>query len=382
MYLLRQLPPVLAATLLLSLCCCGQAPPNQFHGRAQPSSLDSFFERALGLVNEVNRLLSTTENDEDLVEYCTATLENLLTNCVNLFGIIEEQQYNCIIDAVQTFLFILRSRIRGDEGRTSSAYSAPVHGFAVGRPPYNITFDQLYFLVGENFNTRRIANCLGVSVSTVRRRLRDNDISLLRSYSAISDTDLDHLIRNVRSHFPRIGCRQMRAMLEADHGLRIQRCRVRMAMRRVDPAGAAIRWSEVHVRRRYNVYGANALWHIDTHHSLVRWRLVVAGGIDDYFRLITYLQCLNNNRASTIVQCFYEGTRQYGFPSRVRSDRGGENYLISVLMCMIRGANRGSLIAGRSVHNQRIERLWRDVFWFCISTFYFFILFYGRIGCT
>ena len=214
-----------------------------------------------------DRLLSTAENDEDLVEYCTATLENLLTNCVNLFGIIEEQQYNCIIDAVQTFLFILRSPIRGDEGRTSSAYSAPVHGFAVGRPPYNITFDQLYFLVGENFNTRRIANCLGVSVSTVRRRLRDNDISLLRSYSAISDTDLDQLIRNVRSHFPRIGCRQMREMLEADHGLRIQRCRVRMAMRRVDPAGAAIRWSEVHVRRRYNVYGANALWHIDTHLS-------------------------------------------------------------------------------------------------------------------
>ena len=67
---------------------------------------------------------------------------------MNLFGIIEEQQYKCIIDAVQTgFLFILRSRIRGDEGRTSSAYSAPVHGSAVERPPYNITFDQLSFLV-------------------------------------------------------------------------------------------------------------------------------------------------------------------------------------------------------------------------------------------
>ena len=49
-----------------------------------------------------------------------------------------------------------------------------------------------------------------------------------------------------------------------------------MVMRRVDPAGAAILWSEVHVRRRYNVYGANALWHKDTHHSLVHWRLLVA----------------------------------------------------------------------------------------------------------
>ena len=116
----HQLPSVLLTTLLLILCCCGQTPPNQFHGRAQLSSLDSFFERALGLVNEVNRLLSTAENDEDVVEYCIARLENLLTNCVNLFRIIEEQQYNCIIDTVQTFPFMLRSRIPGLEGRTNS----------------------------------------------------------------------------------------------------------------------------------------------------------------------------------------------------------------------------------------------------------------------
>ena len=160
MYLPRKLPSVLATTLLLSLCCCGQAPPNQFHGRVQPSSLDSFFERGLGLVNEVNRLLNTAENDEDVVDYCIARLENLLTNCVNLFRIIEEQQYNSIIDAIQTFLLILRSRIPGDEQRTSSAYSAPVHGLAVGRPRYHITFDQLSFLVGEDFNTRRIAGKL------------------------------------------------------------------------------------------------------------------------------------------------------------------------------------------------------------------------------
>ena len=78
MYLPRQLASLLGTTLLLNLCCCGQAPPNQFHGRAQPSSLDSFFERSLALVNEVNRLLSTAENDENVVEYCIARLENLL----------------------------------------------------------------------------------------------------------------------------------------------------------------------------------------------------------------------------------------------------------------------------------------------------------------
>ena len=118
------------------------------------------------------------------------------------------------------------------------------------------------------------------------------------------------------------------------------------------------------------VASLNALWHIDGLHCLIRWRMVIHGGIDGYSRRIVYTHASNNNRASTVFNLFLDATRICGWPSRVRSDCGGENVDVTMAMIMCRGMGRSSHISGSSVHNQWIERLWRDTFTCVCHTFY------------
>ena len=75
----------------------------------------------------------------------------------------------------------------------------------------------------------------------------------------------------------------------------------------------------------------------DGHHKLVRWRLVTHAGIDSYSRLIVFLHCSNNNKASTVYRLFLKGIEQYGLPSCTRSDQGRENTMVAQHMLENRG---------------------------------------------
>ena len=84
-----------------------------------------------------------------------------------------------------------------------------------------------------------------------------------------------------------------------------------------------------------------------------RWRFVIHGGIDGFSCLVVFLSAATNNRATTVLDAFLGAVRQYGVPSRVRSDKGRENIEVAYYMVDNCGPNRNSHITGRSVHNQR-----------------------------
>lgn len=98
--------------------------------------------------------------------------------------------------------------------------------------------------------------------------------------------------------------------------------------------------------------------HVDGHHKLICWRFVTHGCINGY---ITFLRCSTNNQAETVYKLFVASMQECGLPSRIRCDYGKENYDVARHMLQYHGLPRNSVISGCSTHNQRTERLWRDL---------------------
>ena len=222
-----------------------------------------------------------------------------------------------------------------------------------------------------------VADVLMISRTTLWRRLSEMNIPL-SSYTTISDADLDAVLSLLIERFPQNGIVMMWGHLKSVN-IFVTRQRVAESFRRVAPELIRYRQSTSISRRVYSVPAPNYLWHIDGLHCLIRWKIVIHGGIDGYSRRIVYLHASDKNRAATVLSLFHEAVAECGWPSRVRSDKGGENIDVAQAMLMLRGTGRQSFITGSSVHNQRIERFWRDTFR-CVGHLYYW-LFYEMEDC-
>ncbi|KAJ3014489.1 hypothetical protein NUW54_g1296 [Trametes sanguinea] len=253
-----------------------------------------------------------------------------------------------------------------------------------GRPAVSIQPEDLAALSQGRTTRGQIAHLYDCHPRTIRRRLlafglsvpglpvfqeeyhADGSTTLRHTpggpsdLSQISDEDLDQLILSAHEQFPSFGRRMIDGYL-LTLGERVPRQRVEESYARVvgpSPATFGPRRIE---RRSYTVPGPNSLWHHDGQHGLIRWKIVIHAFIDGFSRFVLGIRAHNNNRAQTVLELFEDIACVHGYPSRVRGDHGTENLLVAARMEEVWGAERGSYIWGRSVHNIRIERLWVEV---------------------
>jgi hypothetical protein len=135
----------------------------------------------------------------------------------------------------------------------------------------------------RNITLTELAYKLKMHRHTLRRKMKLHGV--IRKFDELSDADLDLLITVFKVEKPNSGLRYLIGFLHR-HGLRVQRERVRQSLRRVDGLGQELRRRNTIQRRKYKVPRPNFLWHLDGHHKLIWWGIVIHGLIDGYCRTV------------------------------------------------------------------------------------------------
>ncbi|KAI6149917.1 hypothetical protein BKA82DRAFT_4339055 [Pisolithus tinctorius] len=71
----------------------------------------------------------------------------------------------------------------------------------------------------------------------------------------------------------------------------------------------ACRYSEATCHHKCKVSHPNALWHMDGHHKLVHWGIVIHGIIDGYCHTVVRLEAHINNQSSTVMETFLSAVK-------------------------------------------------------------------------
>lgn len=155
-----------------------------------------------------------------------------------------------------------------------------------GRPRKvpNVEFLREAMKPGRHIKKTKLSRSMRMTRGTLRQYL--NKYGIDHGFSTISDSDLDDLVRRFRRAKPDSGTRYLVGRLRVQ-GLRVQKRRVKASIDRIDPLGQVLRRREPTRRSRYKVSRPNALWHLDGHHKLIRWGIVIHGIIDGFCRTVS-----------------------------------------------------------------------------------------------
>ncbi len=206
-------------------------------------------------------------------EFCRRKLEYYLSVLEYTAETLQSGNIQMLADEVRPWLQWLDSQPIS----RSHCCTNPASIQSSGQEGFNITSQNLEFLRDSGFKWTHISKMFGVSLSTITRRVQEYGLQSSQTFSDISDTALRNVITEIHLSHVDAGCSIVRGMLRA-RGIHVTMRRIHETLHAVDPILSAQRWGAMVQRRQYSVKAANSLWHVDSHHSLIRWRLIVHGG--------------------------------------------------------------------------------------------------------
>jgi len=238
-------------------------------------------------------LLTDTAESESLpLEW----IENIATEFTALLALLDDRWASAKEEYIESIMAGINLKF-GFSRSANITIPQPIHTTHTskrGRPWKNVDPEVLHeaFQKGRHISTTVLASILGIDRKTLQAR--KNEIGIDSGFDDISDDDLDNLVREYHQENPVGGRSYIIGRLRAMHSLRIQRRRVIDSINRIDRLGQGMRQcvGKKKERRQYKVPRPNALWHIDGHHKLIAWGIVIHGVADGYSRKVRPHGCI------------------------------------------------------------------------------------------
>ena len=220
-------------------------------------------EAIAGLCVVIQRIVRSYQVSRD-----RCNLDLLIYQVSKLLGILITVTYcsDQVLDAVGQSLTLFEE-LQSSSSLTSVEGYVPQlsSGNGRGRPRLCITKEQIEYLLHIGFSCSKVADVIGVSLSTIRR-MTEYGLTVHALYSTISDRELDDLAEQIK-RFSQLWISHDARTLVASRPL-IPHARIRNCLHGIDPDGVAIRWATTVQRRKYTVPSPLSLWHIDGNHNI------------------------------------------------------------------------------------------------------------------
>lgn len=280
--------------------------PCYIYGYVHTQSMDEIVLREVisEELSRIQRLLLTP--DVEVVENLTLRMESLYGHLLRMHqqGVALDVVNEEVLEVIRKILHIISLTCQELEIDSSTENQhLPLITMCrqrAGRPRYDLPRGQLRFFIEHGFSCSRISAMLGISQSTINRRMSEYGLSIRSTYSDIAEHDLKDIICQVHESFPNAGYRLILGWLN-QRGLRVQESRVRRLMREVDPIGVTNRFFRSIYRRTYTVGGPQSLWHLDGNHKLIKLVVIVMQGIPLIWTPCGRYVCLKVSGVSLIL---------------------------------------------------------------------------------